>query len=67
MKGFEYLLRLNVRNFTSEKVNNLQKELENIKQDIAKTEKTDIKTMWLDDLKDFENEYSKWLKIINKI
>lgn len=67
LKGFEYLLRLNVRNFTSEKVNNLQKELENIKQDIAKTEKTDIKTMWLDDLKDFENEYSKWLKIINKI
>jgi DNA topoisomerase-2 len=65
-KGYEYLLRLNVRNFTAEKVANLQKELLSIKDHIKKIETTNAKTMWLDDLNEFEVEYAKWLKVMNK-
>jgi DNA topoisomerase-2 len=65
-KGYEYLLRLNVRNFTAEKVANLQKELVSIQDHIKKVETTDAKTMWLDDLNEFEVEYAKWLKVMNK-
>jgi DNA topoisomerase-2 len=66
-KGYEYLLRLNVRNFTSEKVENLKKELFGIEDHIKKIESTDAKTMWLNDLNEFEVEYTKWLKIMNKV
>jgi DNA topoisomerase-2 len=65
-KGYEYLLRLNVRNFTSEKVENLKKELVAIQEHLEEIEKTDAKTMWLNDLRDFEGEYSKWLATISK-
>ena len=65
-KGYEYLLRLNVRNFTSEKVENLKKELVAIQTHLEEIEKTDAKTMWLNDLRDFEGEYSKWLVAISK-
>ena len=66
-KGYEYLLRLNVRNFTSEKVENLKKELFGIEDHIKKIESIDAKTMWLNDLNEFEVEYTKWLKIMNKV
>ena len=66
-KGYEYLLRLNVRNFTAEKVENLKKDLTLIEGSIKEIEGTDAKKMWLNDLGDFENEYSKWLKTINKV
>jgi DNA topoisomerase-2 len=65
-KGYEYLLRLNVRNFTAEKVANLQKELVSIKEHIEKVEMTNATTMWLDDINEFEVEYAKWLKVMNK-
>lgn len=65
-KGFEYLLKLNVRNFTAEKVNTLQKELDSIQKQIDDINGTDPKTMWLNDLQDFEKEYSKWSKDISK-
>jgi hypothetical protein len=66
-KGYEYLLRLNVRNFTAEKVENLKKDLTLIQESIKEIEATDAKKMWLNDIRDFENEYSKWLKTINKV
>jgi DNA topoisomerase-2 len=65
-KGFEYLLRLNVRNFTAEKVENLKKELNIIQNSIKETESTDAKAMWLKDIHDFEVEYTKWSKTMNK-
>ena len=65
-KGFEYLLRLNVRNFTSEKVENLKKELASIQDHLKQIEGTDAKTMWLNDIKEFETEYAKWLKVMSK-
>jgi DNA topoisomerase-2 len=65
-KGFEYLLKLNVRSFTAEKVSILTKELFSIRKHIEETLKTDAKTMWLSDLNDFEREYTKWFKYISK-
>jgi hypothetical protein len=65
-KGYEYLLRLNVRNFTAEKVENLKKDLAAIKEHLQEIEKTDAKTMWLNDLREFETEYAKWTTIMNK-
>jgi hypothetical protein len=66
-KGYEYLLRLNVRNFTAEKVENLKKDLTLIEATIKDIEGTDAKKMWLNDLGDFEGEHTKWLKTINKV
>ena len=65
-KGYEYLLRLNVRNFTAEKVENLKKELSVIQNSIKDTESTDAKEMWLKDIHEFEVEYAKWSKTMNK-
>jgi DNA topoisomerase-2 len=65
-KGFEYLLKLNVRSFTAEKVEILRKELFSIQKHIEETRNTDAKTMWLNDLNDFEKEYTKWVKDISK-
>jgi hypothetical protein len=64
--GYDYLLKLNVRNFTAEKVDNLKKDLALIQDTIKTIEATNAKKMWLSDLADFQGEYTKWLKTISK-
>lgn len=64
--GYDYLLKLNVRNFTAEKVENLKKDLASIQETIKTIEGTNAKKMWLSDLADFQGEYTKWLKTISK-
>lgn len=66
-KGFDYLLKMNVRSFTKEKVDAMTKELRGLEDTFKEVESTNAKTMWLNDLNDFTTEYSKWLKVIDKV
>jgi DNA topoisomerase-2 len=57
--SYDYLIKMPIHNLTYEKKEELMKTLKN-KQDYAdKVSNTDIKTMWLNDLDDFEKAYNK--------
>jgi len=60
--GYEYLLRLQVRTFTSNKVKELNNETKSMKTKLDNVKNINEKQMWLNDLQEFEIEYTKWLK-----
>ena len=60
--GYNYLLSMHVRTFTANKIKQLNNDIENIKDKLGNIKSTTEKQMWLNDLKEFENEYEKWLK-----
>lgn len=64
--GYNYLLKLPVRTLTSEQVKKIKNEILSLKTKLNNIIKTSEKQMWLNDLKEFEDEYHKWLKIINE-
>ena len=53
---------MHVRTFTANKIKQLNNDIENIKDKLGNIKSTTEKQMWLNDLKEFENEYEKWLK-----
>ena len=63
--GYEYLLRLQVRTFTANKVKQLKDDILSVKNKLADISKISEKQMWMRDLKEFEVEYVKWLKTID--
>ena len=60
--GYNYLLSLHVRTFTANKIKQLNNDIANIKDKLGNIKATSEKELWLNDLKEFENEYEKWLK-----
>jgi DNA topoisomerase-2 len=64
--GYNYLLRMQVRSFTTKKLNALKNDIDSIiqKNDIVKS--TSEKTMWTNDLSEFEKDYQKWLLMVEK-
>jgi DNA topoisomerase-2 len=65
--GYNYLLRLHVRTFTTNKVKELQNDIINIEDKIKNVKQTTLKKMWLRDLDEFEMAYEKWLKQMESI
>jgi DNA topoisomerase-2 len=63
--GYDYLLRLQVRTFTNEKVKQLNKDIENIQQKLSIIKNTSEKDMWINDLNEFEKHYDKWVVEMN--
>jgi DNA topoisomerase-2 len=64
--GYNYLLGMQIRSITAEKINKLKNDLASVierRDELAGTEEKDL---WLDDLDKFVTEYTKWLKIIAK-
>ena len=64
--GYNYLLRLPVRVFTSDKVEELENEIAGLEQqleDLRGTTETDI---WIRELDELEKAYDKWLREISK-
>ena len=59
---YNYLLNLSIYNFTLEKVEELENNIEDKKQKYDILEKTDIKDIWINELDIFEEEYNNWLK-----
>ena len=62
--GYEYLLRLQVRTFTSNKVKELNNDISGLKKKLEDIKSKSEKQLWLKDLQEFEEEYVKWLKAI---
>jgi DNA topoisomerase-2 len=64
--GFDYLLRLQVRSFTANKVKQLKNDIESHKKKLSNLKKTTPEKMWLNELDEFEKQYDKWLKDMAK-
>ena len=61
--SYEYLLRLQVRTFTLEKVNELKTEMEKTSMLLKQLSERSEKEMWNIELKEFEDKYKKHYKI----
>ena len=55
-KNFDYLLNMNIRSFTKEKLEKLQKEIGQFEKELEKVTKMTEKRMWLNDLTDLEKK-----------
>jgi DNA topoisomerase-2 len=64
--GYNYLLRLQFRSITEEKINNLKNDIASKTKDRDTLSNTTEKQLWINDLDEFQKEYIKWLKIIDK-
>jgi DNA topoisomerase II len=58
------LLRIPVRNFTMDKINSLNKDIENLESKISMLKKTTIENMWLCELGELERAYRKHYKLV---
>ena len=59
---YNYLLNLSVYNFTAEKVDELQAEIDKNKEEYEELKNMDPKDMWRNELDIFEEKYDEWLK-----
>jgi DNA topoisomerase-2 len=64
--GYDYLLRLQFRSITEEKINKLKKDIASFIEDRDELANTTEKEMWINDLEEFEVAYKKWLRVIAK-
>jgi DNA topoisomerase-2 len=64
--GYNYLLKLPVRTLTSNQVQKIKNDIKSIMTKLDLIKKTSEKEIWLNELKEFENEYNKWIKNMNE-
>ena len=57
---YGYLLRLSIKNFTSEKLKELDTEISTTRSKLSSIEAITEKQMWLNDIDSFLSEYAKW-------
>ena len=60
--GWDYLLRMQVRTFTADKVKQLNKDIEGIHAKLDILHSTEPGDIWLRELEEFERHYDKWTK-----
>lgn len=65
-KDISILLDISVRHFTSEKLEELSREISDIEEKIANLEKKTEREIWLGEISEFEKGYKKWLKIVDQ-
>jgi DNA topoisomerase-2 len=65
--GYNYLLKLPVRTLTANQIKKIKNDIESLMKELDIVKKTSEKKMWLNDLKEFEDEYTKWIKKMNNI
>jgi DNA topoisomerase-2 len=67
--SFEYLLSIRIDNFTQEKLNDLEKNIEDIQNKIKNIKESKIEDIWIAELDNFEaayeNEHRNWLNRMN--
>ena len=64
--GYNYLLKLPVRTLTANQIQKIKNDILSLKTKLKNTINTTEKNMWLNELKEFEIEYEKWVKNISK-
>ena len=60
-KTYNYLLNMNIRSFSKNKLVKLLDDIENIKNELIRLEGITEKQMWLNDIKEFLKEYKKFV------
>ena len=63
---YNYLLNLSIYNFTLEKVEELENDIEDKKEQHQTLEEMDIKDIWRNELDTFEEKYDEWLTTSKK-
>jgi DNA topoisomerase-2 len=64
--GYDYLLRLQFRSITEERINKLEKDIDSKTKARKGLSKRNEKDLWVSDLDEFEKAYVKWLRVIEK-
>ena len=64
--NFDYLINMSIRTLTNKKMKELEQQRDNKKIEHESVCDTSYKQMWLDDLKEFEKEYNKFVKNFEK-
>ena len=64
--SYDYLLRLQVKTFTTEKINELQKEIDGKNNKLTNVYTTTEGQMWKNDILEFEKHYAKFLTVMEK-
>jgi hypothetical protein len=59
LKSYGYLLNMNIRSFTRQKVDTLQQEITKLETAFQTATDTSPSQMWRNDLGDFQREYTK--------
>ena len=59
-------MRLQFRSITEENIDKLKNDIDSNIKIRDKLKKTSEKDMWINDLNEFEKEYKKWLKVMEK-
>ena len=62
---YDYLLRLQVRSFTNQKIETLESDIKTTKTEIKTIQNTTEKQMWNNDLDSFTKAYTPWLKTVS--
>jgi DNA topoisomerase-2 len=62
--GYDYLLRLQLRTFTKDKVKQLKSDIASLKKKLKQVTSTTEKNMWLNDLTEFQIAYEKWVQTL---
>lgn len=60
--NFDYLLNMNIRSMSQDKINKLSAEIKSLQEAIAKLEQTTESKLWLNDINSFEKQYTDYLK-----
>jgi DNA topoisomerase-2 len=64
--GYDYLLRMQVRTFTADKIKELNKDIASLKEKLEGLRAKSEKNIWLNEIEEFENAYKRWLQDIQK-
>jgi DNA topoisomerase-2 len=64
--GYEYLLGMQVRSFTEEKVITLRNEIQTLIGKIETLTNITEKQLWINDLDEFKAKYDEWLVVMNE-
>lgn len=65
--SYDYLLHLQIRTFTAEKINKLNSEKTELETKLKEIENTTEEQMWINELDEFLIEYEKWLVVMDKL
>ena len=65
--GYDYLLRMQVRTFTADKVKQLEKDISSTKKELKAIQGESEASVWLRDIAEFEAAYLVWVETMNKI
>lgn len=64
--SYDYLLRMQIRTFTTDKIDKLKNDIASKIEELKMAQNTKEENMWIKDLDELEKEYMKFLKIMNE-